>query len=356
MSELGGGDGARGEVSVLLLRALLDVLRQRGIAVEGLFAQATDVIRVESASSRLSLVSFEALLARAARMAEEPALGLWCGLQAAESSFGVVGPLVSHSASLRCGIELMARYHSLLLEGSCLHVSERMGVATVRCEFPRTSPGADQQLSEFIVAGLVRTVRSFGCGRADLRGVCFEHRRPSYAHTYAAAFQGAERFACGFTGVEVDARALDRPHIHREPELELLLCAEAERALHRLGKPPSTAAQVLDALRRKRLSDVPEMACIARELGLSVRSLRRRLEEEGTSFRALTQSRLQEAACAMLRDPRVPLQSIAHALGFAHCAAFARAFRRWTQLSPAQYRATARPPSGAAASAVSGAA
>jgi AraC-like DNA-binding protein len=62
------------------------------------------------------------------------------------------------------------------------------------------------------------------------------------------------------------------------------------------------------------------------------------LEEEGTSFRELTQAALHEAACSMLRNPAVTLQSVAHALGFSDSSAFHRAFRRWCALTPAEYR------------------
>jgi AraC-like DNA-binding protein len=80
------------------------------------------------------------------------------------------------------------------------------------------------------------------------------------------------------------------------------------------------------------------MVLAARELGLSVRSLRRHLEDEGASFRELTQAALHDAACSMLRNPAITLQSIAHALGFSDSSAFHRAFRRWSALTPAEYR------------------
>ena len=81
------------------------------------------------------------------------------------------------------------------------------------------------------------------------------------------------------------------------------------------------------------------MTSVARELGLSERSLRRRLEAEGTSFRDLSQALLDESAQAMLRNPALTLQSIAYALGFSDVATFHRAFRRWNRLTPTEYRA-----------------
>jgi AraC-like DNA-binding protein len=81
------------------------------------------------------------------------------------------------------------------------------------------------------------------------------------------------------------------------------------------------------------------MLAAARELGLSGRSLRRRLESEGTSYRELVQARRYEQACTLLRNHAVALQDAAHALGFSDAAGFHRAFRRWTKLTPNEYRA-----------------
>jgi AraC-like DNA-binding protein len=65
---------------------------------------------------------------------------------------------------------------------------------------------------------------------------------------------------------------------------------------------------------------------------MSVRSLRRKLDDEGTSFRALRESTRQEHARVMLRNPALSLQATGHALGFRHPSAFHRAFTRWTGL------------------------
>jgi AraC-like DNA-binding protein len=75
-------------------------------------------------------------------------------------------------------------------------------------------------------------------------------------------------------------------------------------------------------------------------LGLSERSLRRHLADENTSYRRLTQSALHASACSLLRKPALTLQNIAYQLGFSDVAAFHRAFRRWANLTPGEYRST----------------
>jgi AraC-like DNA-binding protein len=78
----------------------------------------------------------------------------------------------------------------------------------------------------------------------------------------------------------------------------------------------------------------------ARALGVSARSLRRQLAAEGVSYSELVERARVAAAKRMLRDPRTSIQEAAYAMGFAAPAAFHRAFKRWTGMTPKQYRAS----------------
>jgi AraC-like DNA-binding protein len=97
-----------------------------------------------------------------------------------------------------------------------------------------------------------------------------------------------------------------------------------------------------DQLRRYLLarapSRIPDPSTAARDLGMSERSLRRRLAAESTSYRDLVRAILETHADHMLRDPKRSIQETAHALGFADAATFHRAFKRWTGRTPKEYR------------------
>jgi AraC-like DNA-binding protein len=270
----------------------------------------------------------------------DPALGLRCGLRASESAFDLMAPLMGHVSTLRHGVRETRRFQALAFDGAYLHLSERVGLAHLRWEFPRADELTDRCLAEFLTAGLMRMLRAFGATRDDLHAVRFEHRRPSYYAAYAAAFEGKERFSAAVTGLEFNAQLLDRPNLHANPALQTLVHARAEQYLVRLSCP----ASLLDRLRMYLLNQssvkIPDMTDAARDLGVSVRTLRRRLEEEGHSYRGLTQELQCERARAMLRDPEATLQAIADALGFADTASFHRAFKRWTGLTAAEYRQT----------------
>jgi AraC-like DNA-binding protein len=80
------------------------------------------------------------------------------------------------------------------------------------------------------------------------------------------------------------------------------------------------------------------MDATARDLGMSARSLRRRLSEERAVYADLVEEARANCAKRMLTDPHASVQEAAYAMGFASPTAFARAFKRWTGVSPSAYR------------------
>lgn len=82
----------------------------------------------------------------------------------------------------------------------------------------------------------------------------------------------------------------------------------------------------------------PRLDWVAAKLGLTRRTLQRRLSEHGTTFAQLAESLLQENAQSLLARTRDPVTDIALKLGYADAAHFTRAFRRWTGLAPSDYR------------------
>ena len=323
------------EVSGVLLRALAEALLHFGVQPATLLQE---VKGIEPMDVRVPLPEFRAMLSRAIQETGEPALGLRCGLHVSTAAFDLLAPLVAHAQTLRDAIRETRQFQALAFDGAFVHLSERAGTARLRCEFPRSHGATDRTLAEFLVAGLYRMLRGFGCSRSELHAACFEHRRPPNHHAYTDAFHGKELFAQSFTGVDFAADLVDPPNLHANSILQTVLRTEAEQRLERLTRPASLVERLKLFLLNQPASCVPEMGAAARELGVSVRSLRRRLVEAGLSYRALTRELQTERACRMLRNPDYTLQQVADALGFADAAGFHRAFRRWTGLTACEYR------------------
>jgi AraC-like DNA-binding protein len=145
-------------------------------------------------------------------------------------------------------------------------------------------------------------------------------------------------FGARATELEFDRNGLDRPQLHQHPQLYSVLRAEAERALERVTAGQRPSDEVRRYLLARPPARIPDAATAARDLGISERSMRRRLAADNTSYRELVRAALETSAGHMLRDPNRSIQETAHALGFSDAGAFHRAFKRWTGRTPKQYR------------------
>ena len=328
----------RVRVSTLLVRAVVEAAERAGVERGALLGELLDTAPLDDIGARIEHREFERLLLRALDLTHNEAFALQMAEGASEGGFDVVAHVISHSPSLRRAIELCGRYGRIISDGSQLRLSERGGVATLALEFVRTCPRMDRAHAEFVLAGMLRMLRVFGATAPSIHAVRFEHARPAHHAHYARIFSGAERFDQPCSAIEFDAALLDRPHLHQHSQLYDLLLAQAEHQLSRLSARASIVERLEEYLLARPAARLPDMQTAAHHHGVSVRSLRRRLAEAGTSYRTLVQSILERRATELLRDRRRSLQETASALGFSDATAFHRAFKRWTGATPLEYR------------------
>lgn len=100
----------------------------------------------------------------------------------------------------------------------------------------------------------------------------------------------------------------------------------------------SNPERVLDYVRGALQSHNCSVERCAKKLGMSVRTLQSQLQESGLKFSDIVQEQRTELAKAYLADPQLTLDDVAAKLGYAEQCSFGRAFKRWTRLTPKQYR------------------
>jgi AraC-like DNA-binding protein len=294
--------------------------------------------RLADSDERFTFQEVDALQRLALDLTGDEALGLHLAEHASEAAFDLFGHLISHAPTLREALDLCSQFGTLLFGDAQLTLDERVDVASVRHFFRRTSPRGDRMHTEFTIAGLLRLIRMMAGPGASVSVAYFEHVAPVHRHEYHRVFRGAERFSQEFTGIEFPRTLLDVRQLHQHPHLYSLLRAEAHRSLDALAHGMGHVARLRRYLLGRPPCRIPNMDVAARELGMSVRSLRRRLAEEGMSYRALVQSTLEEAAAHVLRTPGRSVQDAAQATGFSDTAAFHRAFKQWTGVTPSEFQ------------------
>jgi AraC-like DNA-binding protein len=292
--------------------------------------------------ARLPVRTFEAIVERARSLTGEPAIGVHLGLQMRVSAHGYLGFAAMTAANVREALELAVRFAPtrttalalrLRVDGAeaALVVEERADLGSAR----------DVVLLALMIGmwqiGNAITGRERN-GRAD-----FAFPEPTYwpriAPAAPPAWRGiaSVRFGQPFNQLVFDAAELDFP-LKMADRVSLRLAQEqCERALDALALEGQVVARVRSLVAKKEggVRSVEEVAAL---MHLSPRTLKRRLAEHGVTYSSLAERELREKATLLLRSADLSLEQVAERIGYSDVANFARAFRRWTGQTPAQYR------------------
>lgn len=328
-------------VSILMVRALVEALERVGVPRDRLLiATDLDPLRLDEYSARLPAADYDRIQIAAVELSRDEAFGLHLGEQATHTSFGLLGNLTVHATTLRQGIEGSIRYQCLLNDSLEPVLREEGEVASVRYPFPQVHSISDRLSSELAMTGLLRLIRMFVGPHARPRGVFFAHEAPAYRAEYRRIFGGAEHFGHAFTGIEFERTWLARTQLFKNPELYAVLQRQAERSIGRLTRDGNMSELIQEHLASRDPREMPSMEDVARHLGMSARSLRRRLVAEGSEYKDLIARARTRIAKRLLEHPRASIHEIAYAMGFATPAAFHRAFKRWTGMTPNEYKSS----------------
>ena len=170
------------------------------------------------------------------------------------------------------------------------------------------------------------------------RAVSFSHAAPSSDQEYRRVFRARVEFGARENAVEFERALLELPLVAADPDLLEVLEPQIEDFLARVPHRQRFSVRAREAVRSALQGGDATLDAAARALGLSPRTLQRRLREEDTSHREVLEEVRAELASLYLADLELSLDQVAARLGFSEPSAFHRAFRRWTGTTPAAYR------------------
>jgi AraC-like DNA-binding protein len=168
--------------------------------------------------------------------------------------------------------------------------------------------------------------------------VYFKHAAPKTIEHHEAYFRCPVHFGADMDAMLLSHHSLSEPNVLGDEGITRFLVSHLEQELAEIDVSPVLQAQAKAEIARALSEGLPRMSDIARQLGLSARSLHRRLAEHGLSFQSLTEETRREIATAMLHEDRYALSEIAFLTGYSEQSAFNRAFKRWMGVTPAAYR------------------
>ena len=140
----------------------------------------------------------------------------------------------------------------------------------------------------------------------------------------------------------LDVADVELPFVTHNEELVRMLASQIEHQLEAREQKQSTVGSVKWVLRRLLSGSRPDVGVVAKELGMSERTLQRRITEEGMTFRQLLNDTRKELIREYLSDESVEITEAAFLVGFENTNSFYRAFRSWEGKTPAEWRTANR--------------
>jgi AraC-like DNA-binding protein len=326
-------------VSTRIVFGLIEAVEIAGVPrAEFLRAAGLEAGLLEAADARVPRSEVFRLCVLAMDLTADPALGLHWGERFTANTLAPISQLIAHAATLRQSFESLQQFQRLVTDEPSHEVVESKDRVIVRCVSLPAEPLRVQRFAaEMFVTGIFKLIRSFSV-RARPERVSFNHAAPSYHSEYTRLFEGVEHFEQPYTGIEFDRALMSAASLHKDDDLHGALRSIAERRVLRLMQRTPYAVRVHEHIVRQGPGCDTAMDSVASALGLSVRSLRRRLAAEGKTYDSIANEALSMIAKHLLRDKQQTVQEVAYEMGFSDTCTFHRAFKRWTGTTPRAYR------------------
>jgi len=255
-------------------------------------------------------------------------------------AMGVHAYAALSSPNLRESYRRACRYQRLIHEVTDLQFDEGGDGGVLSHALPggRAVP---HHPAEFLVTLWVRFGRLVTGADWFPELVCFAHDAPVDATEHERVFGKSIQFTSGRTAMHISAQILDTPNNNTDLGLIRLLDDYAERLLEQMPTKVTFSERVRHQLIKELKGGVPTAERLAQLLHMSVRTLHRNLQHEGTTFREILSLLRHESAVKHLANPHISISEVAFLLGFTELSSFYRAFKNWTGTTPAEFRAKA---------------
>lgn len=326
-------------VSTVALRLLV-----HGAALQGIDRQLVlDVLQVTSEQlddpdGRVSRTLVNRLWEELPKLTGEPAFGLWLAEQTPPGAMGVVDYVARNSPTFGAALQVIVRYVRIIHDAALFEIVDdgpnvRISHHVAGDPSGTAAAKADWILAHLVVGGRVVTGEPFAAA-----GVCFRHPRPDDVKPYARLFRCMPEFGAEKNELVVARETLELPIKEADPTLQGLMQHFADQQLAALPKAEGFTERLQRVVGELLSRGSPSLREVSSALGMSTRTLQRRLREANTSYQAAVTDVRRALAERYLAERRLSVNEIAFLLGYSEPSAFHRSFKRWHRQTPLEFR------------------
>lgn len=336
----------KGTISISFVREALECIRERGLDGDGLLLQAGISPELLNASqARVSSEHFGRLWHLVARTLDDEFFGM-DSHRMKVGSFTLLCHAVIHSATLERALLRALRFFRVVLddfEGSLERDGERVRVVLRDRAPPGAAPATTPPPRRAFAYGtFLLMLHGLACWlvgrRIPVLGADFRCAEPAFSPEWRVLFSPNLNFDQPASGIAFAAEFLDMANIQNERTMKQFLRSAPANFLVKYKNSAGLTARIRRRLREMPPAAWPDFATLAHQLHASTSTLRRRLDDEGQSYRTILDDLRRDLAISLLSHSDKSVSDIAAELGFAETSAFHRAFKKWTGARPGEYR------------------
>jgi AraC-like DNA-binding protein len=321
-----------------LLNPVAGLLAHAGIDARQLLRKHGFAQRIlENPYALIPLRAFVRLCEDAAAVTGDAAFGLHVGQRMTPEQHGPAGFFFGSESTLRAALTRYGEYMSAWQDGTLASLARYNDASAFLYRIADHRIQPRRQDAELTLSAIHRQLTLvLGRNWAPVE-VHFEHSAPADVRPYRAIFRAPVYFGAPVNRIVIEESDLDRPLSHRDENLSPFLTRHLSDLKRQRGGASRLSQQVEECIVAKLGEANLDLPIIAQELGLSLRTLQRRLAEEGVSYRAVLENVRRRIAEASLSERHARVIDVAASLGYGDSAVLSRAFRRWTGTSPRRF-------------------
>lgn len=323
-----------------LATTMLDAARSLGLDGSELAARAgLDPAELEVVDGRVDVDRLMRLWETVAEASGDPSFGVHVGERFVSAKvLHIVGYAARNCETLGDCYERTARFARLTNEGSEISLRIEDDRAFMRTNAIPGRPQWPRCYAEMALTAYLTLGRAWTGERFTPLSVSFQHVAPADVSEYLRVFGENVRFGALKNEIELPASVLALPLREPDPSLRDYLEARAKVLLFRLGEGRELENAVRTKIDEELANGTPSVAAVAKRLGMSARTLQRRLGVESLSFTELVDDVRKTSALGLIENPRFSIFEIAALVGYRDAESFRAAFQRWTGMAPRDYR------------------
>lgn len=272
-----------------------------------------------------------------------PNIGLVIGNQTEANDFGAFGHALHCAPSVEKFLRTLHQFIVVFAQESIINFETDSRFIYIDYQISDPTVIHRRQNSEFAIASVFRQINLITNGLIKPSRVDFEHDRPSDLSEHKHIFQCPLYFNQPTNRLCLPIETLKLPVSHGNERVYKALEPYLEKERQERYISDELPLQITRMIEADMSSGAPSLVDICEQLGVSRRTLQRRLKEHGIEFSSLVEDVRRALALAYMKDSEYSMTEISLLVGYSESGSFTRAFRRWTGQSPQQYRAANRP-------------